>query len=89
MQQPLAGGQDLLLARLDSQGSFEPSAITIGGPADDHGTALLPLADGSILLAGYSRGLGEGGEDAFVLRLTRPAFDRPNAAFKREVAKTP
>lgn len=84
-----AGGQDLLLARLDSQGSFEPSAITIGGPADDHGTALLPLADGSILLAGYSRGLGEGGEDAFVLRLTRPAFDRPNAAFKREVAKTP
>lgn len=84
-----AGGQDLLLARLDAQGRFEPSAITVGGRSDDHGTALLPLADGSLLLAGYSRGLGGGGEDSFVLRLTKPAWNRPNPAFNREAAKAP
>jgi hypothetical protein len=82
-----AGGVDLLLARLDAEGRFEAPAITIGSPSDDHGTALLPLGDGSLLLAGYSRGLGGGGQDAFVLRLTAPAWDQPNAAYRREVAK--
>ena len=61
----------------------------VGGRSDDHGTALLPLADGSLLLAGYSRGLGGGGEDSFVLRLTKPAWNRPNPAFNREAAKAP
>lgn len=84
-----AGGSDLLLTSLDKDGMFEGRAITIGGPADDNGTALLPMSDGSILLAGYSRGLGGGGQDAFVLRLARPAWDKSNPAFKREVAKQP
>lgn len=81
------GGSDLLLARLDREGRFEPAAVTIGGPKDEHGTALLPLADGSLLLAGYSRGIGAGGEDAFVLKLTRPNWTRANPAFRREVVK--
>lgn len=80
-----AGGTDLLLARLDASGSFEAAALTVGGPADDHGTALLPLGGGSLLLAGYSRGLGRGGQDAFVVRIRAPAWDRPNPAFRREV----
>lgn len=80
-----AGGSDLLLTRLDRQGRFEPAALAIGGPADDHGTALLPLADGSVMLAGYSRGLGGGGQDAFVLSLGAPKWDRPNLAFRRMV----
>jgi len=82
-----AGGSDLLLVRLDANGRFEPAAVTIGGPADDNGTALLPMADGSLLLAGYSNGLGRGGQDAFVLKLTRPSWNKPNPAFRREVAK--
>lgn len=81
-----AGGSELLLARLDRQGRFEPAAITIGGPQDDHGTALLPLSDGTLLLAGYSRGLGGGGQDAFVLRLTAPQWNQEHPAFRREVA---
>ncbi len=81
-----AGGTDLVLARLDANGSFEAAALTVGGPADDHGTALMPLDDGSLLLAGYSRGLEHGGEDAFVVRIGAPAWDRPNPAFRREVA---
>ena len=81
------GGVDLLLARLDAKGSFEPAALTLGGQADDHGTALLPLDDGSLMLGGYSRGLGGGGQDAFVMRIAAPAWTRPNPAFRREVAK--
>lgn len=81
-----AGGPDLLLARLDSRGKFESAALTIGGAKADHGTAVLPQPDGSILLAGYSQGLGAGGEDAFVLKLSAPRFGQPNRSFRREVA---
>lgn len=83
------GGTDLVLARVNADGAFDPSAISIGGAEDDNGTALLPLADGSLLLAGYSRGLGGGGQDAFVVRITAPAWDRPNPAFTRAVVKAP
>ena len=84
-----AGGVDLLLARLDAQGSFNDRAITIGGTADDHGTALLPRSDGSMLLAGYSTGLGGGAQDAFVVRLSKPAWNKPHPAFRREIAVEP
>lgn len=80
-----AGGDDLVLARLDVNGSYEPAALTIGGPQTDRGTAILPLEDGSVLLAGYSTGLGRGRQDAFLLRLSAPAFDRANPAFRRTV----
>lgn len=80
-----AGEQDLMLARLDQEGRFDRAAITIGSSFDDHGTALLPLDDGSILLAGYSRGLGIGGEDAFVLKLSKPVWDMPHPDYTRDV----
>lgn len=82
-----AGGTDVLLARLDSDGHFEPAALTIGSSADDHGTAVLPLADGSLLLAGYSRGLGGGGQDGFALRMSKPDWDEPSPSFRRQVVK--
>lgn len=78
-----AGGWDLILARLDGSGVFEPGVITIGGPADDNGTAILPIDDGSVLIGGYSEGLSGGGEDAFVARLSAPSFTTPNPAFTR------
>lgn len=84
-----AGGSDLLLSRLNRHGSFDDSALTIGGPADDNGTALLPLSDGSLLLAGYSSGLGGGGQDAFVVRLDSPQWTKPHPAFRREVVTAP
>ena len=40
----------------------------------------------SLRLAGYSTGLGGGGQDAFVVSLGAPSWDRPNPAFLREVA---
>ena len=81
-----AGGDDLLLARLDREGRFEPAALTIGGSADDRGTAVLTLADGALLLAGYSSGLGGGGQDAFVLKLDESKWDKAHPSFRREVA---
>ena len=84
-----SGGTDLLLARLDATGSFDGSAITIGGPAGDNGTAVLPLADGSIMLAGYSTGLGGGGQDAFVLRLDAAVGMQPHPAFRRQAVAEP
>jgi hypothetical protein len=79
-----AGEADLVATSLDSRGSFEGGAITIGGPLDDIGTAIRPLADGSLLVAGYSRNLGQGGEDAFVARVSKPSRVR-NLAFERRV----
>ncbi len=82
-----AGGTDLLLARLDAKGQFEPAALTIGSTADDNGTAVLAMHDGTLMLAGYSRGLGGGMQDGFVLQLSKPDWKRPNPAFRRDVAK--
>ena len=79
-----AGGSDLLLTSLVGNGSFTGRAILAGGPRDDHGTAVLPLADGSLVVAGYSDNLGHGGQDAFVMRLS-PASAGRRTAFRRAV----
>lgn len=81
-----AGGSDLLLTSLAADGAFTGQAIVAGGPGDDHGTAVLPLGDGSVAVAGYSENLGRGGEDAFVIRLSRPAADA-RAGFRRTVVR--
>jgi hypothetical protein len=84
-----AGGSDLLLTSLDSSGAFTGSAVTLGGPADDNGTAVLPLGTDAILVAGYSRNLGPGRQDAFIARLTRPRGGRAHPAFRRTIVKQP
>ena len=57
--------------------------ITLGAAGDDNGTAVRPLADGSVLIAGYSDALGGGGEDAFVARIAGARFSEANPAFAR------
>lgn len=79
-----AGGSDLLLTSLDSTGSFTGVATTVGGAQDDNGTAVLPVGDQAILVAGYSRNLGHGAQDAFIAKMRRPA-GKPHPAFKRTV----
>ena len=78
-----AGGSDALVVRLDATGRFEPGALLIGGPAEDRGTAIRPLTNGSALIAGHSTGLGAGGEDAFVARISAPGFAQEPIAFVR------
>ena len=79
------GGADLLLVRLDAGGRFEPGAITLGSIGDERGTALLPFADGSVLVAGYAQGAGTQGEDAFIARIGNADFAAPHAEFQRRV----
>lgn len=78
-----AGGDDLFLARVEADGSFAPGVVTLGSAASDRGTAVHVLGDGSLLVAGYSRAFGGGGEDAFVARLASPGWLEPNPAFRR------
>ena len=78
------GGSDLLLTSLDSTGAFTGMATTVGGAQDDNGTAVLPVGDQAILVAGYSRNLGQGAQDAFIARVSRPA-GKTHPAFKRVV----
>jgi hypothetical protein len=77
------GGADALVVRLDASGRFEPGALVLGTPAEERGTAIAPLADGSALVAGYSNAAGAGGEDAFVARIAAPGFAVPHPAFER------
>jgi hypothetical protein len=70
-----AGGWDLFVARVDPSGVFEPFLATFGGPADDHGAAILPLADGTLVVAGYAQ-LGSSGQDAFVMRIAAPRWTK-------------
>lgn len=83
-----AGGSDLLLTSLDADGRFTGVATTIGGKDDDNGTAVLPIGRDGLVVAGYSRNLGRGGQDAFIARLTRPT-GRAHPAFSRTVVIEP
>jgi serine-aspartate repeat-containing protein C/D/E len=78
-----AGGFDIFLTRLDRDGGFEGPVSTFGGPRDDNGTAVLPLPGGDLLVAAYSENLGDGGQDAVVMRVTAPKRTAPAAAFVR------
>ena len=80
------GGDDAFVTSLGRDGSFEGAVAIIGGAADDRGTAVLPLADGSLVIAGYSRSLGRGGEDAFIARLSAPTGEA-HPHFRREVVQ--
>jgi hypothetical protein len=78
-----AGGWDVFLTRLDRDGSFEGYVTTFGGSGDDHGTAVLPLEDGSLLLAAYSTSVGAGRQDALLARVTAPSWRAPHPRFNR------
>jgi len=78
-----AGGWDVIVTRVDAKGSFEGGVTTLGGDQDDNGAAIRPLADGSLLVGGYSRSFGHGGEDAFVARIAAPDWRRHHPKFAR------
>jgi len=79
-----AGGWDIIVTRLDKDGSFEGGVTTLGTDKDDNGAAIRPLADGSLLIGGYSRSFGHGGEDAFIARISAPRWNKPHPDFARK-----
>ena len=79
-----AGSWDVFLTRIDAQGSFEGFVTTFGGAGDDNGTAVHPLADGSLLLAAYTTSLrADGQQDAMLMRVAAPRWTTPHPAFTR------
>lgn len=81
-----AGGWDVFIAALDPEGAFRPGVAVFGTAADDRGTTVLPLADGSLLVGGYSASLGEGGLNGFVMRLPAPDPSTPTPGLDRRRA---
>jgi uncharacterized delta-60 repeat protein len=81
-----AGGWDVLVVSYDPRKGFGDVFATFGGGADDNGTAIQPLPDGSLLVAGYSKNLSTPSPDAFVMRVApfkNPKL--PQAIRKRKV----
>lgn len=79
-----SGGSDALVVALDRYGSFASSAILVGSKGDDVGTAVLQLAGGRLMLAGYSETPGSG-EDAFVAAIDPVQPGAAHPAFRRTV----
>ncbi|SCG55503.1 Enterochelin esterase [Micromonospora echinaurantiaca] len=72
--QPYAGGLDAVVSRLDGTGTRWTTQF--GTPANDRLYGVVPLADGGVVAAGYTRGdldgrhPGSPADDGFVTRLT-------------------
>ena len=64
-----AGGSDAWLLSVDAQGDVIWSQ-TFGGAKDDRAYAMLPTADGDVILAGYTASAGNGGADVYVQKIT-------------------
>ncbi|WP_406108852.1 alpha/beta hydrolase-fold protein [Micromonospora globbae] len=73
--QPYAGGLDAVVSHLDGTGAARWTT-QFGTPANDRLYGVVPLADGGVIAAGYTRGDLDGrhpdspADDAFVTRLT-------------------
>ena len=64
-----AGGYDLLVLKLTSDGSISWQK-TYGGLADEFWTSIQPTSDGGYVLSGFTNSFGAGGYDLLVLKLT-------------------
>ena len=81
-----AGGWDVLVVSYAPKSGFRNVFVTFGGADDDNGTALQPLPDGTLLVAGYSKNLSTPSPDAFVMRVSTLKDQKlPAAIRKRKV----
>ena len=76
------GDWDAILATVDEGGRFQPGVTILSGPSDDNGAAVLPLANGDLLVGGYSASIGDGGSDAFIMRISAPDPSANDARFR-------
>jgi hypothetical protein len=80
-----AGGWDVLVTVYDPRRGFGNVFAAFGGTGDDNGTAVQPLPDGTLLVAGYSLNLSTPSPDAFVMRVSLRPSVLPEAIRKRRV----
>jgi len=63
-----AGGDDVYVVKLDASGNLQWTK-TIGGPDREEGNSLIQTSDGGYAIAGYTKSLGAGGRDVYVVKL--------------------
>jgi hypothetical protein len=66
-----AKGWDIMIARVGSDGTFEPSVIVLGTPYADNGTTIAEARNGDLLIGGYTDApsRGKSPPDLLVMRL--------------------
>ncbi len=64
-----AGGEDVYIAYVDSGGALRWT-ITVGGPKDEHATAVASTSDGGWMVAGFSNSYGKGATDVLVIKVS-------------------
>jgi hypothetical protein len=62
-----AGGNDLLLIKLDTNGIIQWTK-TYGGPGDDAGESVRQVIDGGYIVTGYTKSFGTGYKDTYLIR---------------------
>jgi hypothetical protein len=63
-----AGGSDVYVVKLDSEGKVQWEKV-IGGGSDDVAYSIIQSSDGDYVVAGYTRSFGAGGSDVYVVKL--------------------
>ena len=62
-----AGGKDIYLIKTGSDGSLSWTSV-IGTAADEEAYSVIQDQDGGYVMAGYTKGLGSGVEDAYIVK---------------------
>lgn len=75
-----AGGVDAVVARVMPDGALDKGVLLFGGITEDFGTAIRPLKNGDLLVAGYSMPNSTAHSDAFLVRLALPRL-APHPSF--------
>ena len=70
------GGSDAWLVKTTADGDVEWH-LTFGGREDDGASAIIEMADGSFVLAGYTLSFGADGSDAWLVKTTSPETTPP------------
>ncbi len=70
-----AGSHDAWLVLADASGTTQ-SEHRYGGPGDDRGTALVPAANGDLIIVGETEGDSSRGRDVFVVRVDSTGNER-------------
>lgn len=89
-----APGEDwnVMLAKLNADGTFEPWMASLGGTHNEQGTSLVQTPEGDLVIGGYTNALseGEGAPDMMLLRLDPAALTRhTDGVAAREMPSAP
>jgi len=74
------GGWDVYVIKLDSVGNLRWTK-TIGGSNDESGNCIIQSSDGSYVISGWTTSFGQGGLDAYVIKLATGEYLLDESAY--------